>query len=182
MTKKKKILIGVVVGVVVAVFVVFNLVKSTEKGISVQVKKVKRGDLTAKVSASGRIQPAKKVDISANVSAKIITIAVEEGDRVEEGQLLVQLDPTLYKARVEGARASLNSFQAQARLAKANLDQAQQEFERQSELFGKNLTSQELLDAARTNLKVQKAQHESEGLWHRASCQSAAGAERPSPA
>lgn len=161
MTKKKKILIGVAVGVVVVFFIIFNLVKSTEKGISVQAKKVKRGDLTAKVSASGRIQPAKKVDISANVSAKIMNIAVKEGERVAEDQLLVQLDRTLYEARVEGAKASLNSYKAQVQLAQANLDQAKQEYERQKELFEKRLTSQELLDAARTGLEVQSAQHES---------------------
>jgi HlyD family secretion protein len=161
MTKKKKILIGVAVVVVVALFIIFNLVKSTEKGISVQTQKVKRGNLTAKVSASGRIQPAKKVDISANVSAKIINIAVKEGVRVEARQLLVQLDRTLYEARVEGAKASLNSYRAQVQLAQANLDQAQQDYERQKELFEKKLTSQELLDAAGTKLEVQRAQHES---------------------
>ncbi|MFQ6092522.1 MAG: efflux RND transporter periplasmic adaptor subunit [bacterium] len=161
MTKKKKVLIGVVVVVVVGGMIVANVVKKGERGVAVQAKKVKRGDLTAKVAASGRIQPARKVDISANVSAKIIKLAVKEGDRVKEDQVLVQLDPTLYRARVEGATASLNSFKAQARLAKANLDQAQQEYERQKELYEKNLTSQELLDAARTNLEVQKAQHES---------------------
>ena len=161
MSKKKKILIGVVVAVVVGFFVIFNVIKSTEKGISVQAKGVKRGDLTAKVAATGRIQPAKKVDISANVSAKIIQLAVKEGDWVEEEQLLVQLDPTLYKARVEGARASLNSYKAQARLARANLDQAELEYNRQRELFDKRLTSQELLDASKTNFEVQKDQHES---------------------
>ncbi|UCE20382.1 MAG: efflux RND transporter periplasmic adaptor subunit [Gemmatimonadota bacterium] len=161
MSKKKKILIGIGVVVVVGFFVVFNLMKSTEKGLNVQAKKVKRGDLTAKVAATGRIQPAKKVDISANVSARIISLAVKEGDWVEEGQLLVQLDRTLYKARVEGAQASLNSFKAQARLNKANLDQAELEYNRQKELFEKRLTSQELLDASKTNLEVQKARYES---------------------
>ena len=161
MSTKKKILIGAAIVAVVAFFVVFNLIKSQERGLSVQAQEVKRGDLTAKVSASGRIQPAKKVDISANVSAKITAIAVKEGDRVEENQLLVQLDPTLYRARVEAAQASLNSTRAQAMLNKANLEQAQQEHKRRSELFEKKLTSQELLDMARTALKVQEAQFES---------------------
>jgi len=163
MSKKKKILIGIAVVIVVAFFVVFNLLKSTEKGIEVQAQKVKRGDLTAKVSASGRIQPAKKVDISANVSARIMNIAVVEGEWVKAEQLLVQLDKTLYAARVEGARASLNMYKAQVKLAQANLDQARQEHKRQEELFEKRLTSQEFLDAARTNLEVQRAQHESAG-------------------
>ena len=141
MSKKKKILIGIAVVVVVAFFVIFNLVKSTEKGISVQAQKVKRGDLTAKVSASGRIQPAKKVNISANVSAKIIQIAVKEGDWVEKDQLLAQLDRTLCEARVQGAKASLNSYRAQVQLAAATREQAKQDFERQKELFEKKLTS-----------------------------------------
>ena len=161
MTKRKKVIIGVGVVAVVGVMIIANVAKKSERGIDVQTKRVKRGDLTAKVSASGRIQPAKKVDISANVSAKIMSIPVEEGERVEEGRLLVQLDPTLYKARVEGTQASLNSFKAQVRLAQANLDQAEQEYERQKELFEKKLTSQELRDAARTNFEVQKAQYES---------------------
>lgn len=161
MSGKKKILIGAGIGVLVAAIIVANVTKKSQGGITVQAQKVKRGDLTAKVSASGRVQPARKVDISANVSAKVMAIAVVEGERVEDGKLLVQLDPTLYRARVEASQASLNSTRAQATLTRANLEQAEQEHKRQAGLFEKGLTSQELLDVAKTNLKVQQAQYES---------------------
>jgi len=153
MTKKKKIIIILGVAVLVIVFVAANLFKSGEKTYTVEAEKIKRGDLMAEVSASGRVLPKRTVKISAYVPAKITRLPVEEGDWVKSGQLLVQLDPTSYQAAVDQSKA-------QSKVAQANLDQAQLVFDRHKELFGRNLTSKEQYDAALTSLNVAKAQFE----------------------
>lgn len=153
MTKKKKIIIILGVVVVVIVFVAANLFKSGEKTYTVEAEKIKRGDLMAEVSASGRVLPKRTVNISSYVPAKITRLPVEEGDWVKSGQLLVQLDPTSYQAAVDQSKA-------QTQVAQANLDQAQLVFDRQDELFERGLTSKEQYDAALTSLNVAKAQFE----------------------
>ena len=69
-----------------------------EKGIEVRFEQVGRRDLVAAVTASGKIQPKKKVDISADITGRITRIAVREGDLVQKGQFLLQIDPTIYQA------------------------------------------------------------------------------------
>jgi HlyD family secretion protein len=102
----------------------------------VQVAKVGREDLQAKVSANGRVQAQKKVDISATIAGQVVALAVEEGDRVRKGQFLLQIDPVSPRANArsnELARAALarelESARAQAELAGADLARAQGNFE-----------------------------------------------------
>jgi len=153
MKKKKKIIIGLVVVVVIVIFVLANLFKSQEKSYKVEVEKVKKGDITSIVSASGKIQPIKEVKISAYVAAKITDIPVEEGDQVKKGELLVQLDPARY-------RAAMKQGEAQMKLSEASLEQAELIYQRQKELFEKNLTSQEQFDRARTDYNIALAEGE----------------------
>ncbi len=151
--KKKKILIILAVIVVVVIFVLANLLKSGEKTYKVEAEEITKGDISAVVSASGRVLPKRTVKISAYVPAKIVELPVKEGDWVKKGQLLVQLDPTSYQA-------AMDQYKAQMKVAQANLDQAQMTFDRQKELFERNLTSKEQYDAALTSLNVAKAQFE----------------------
>ncbi|MCL4820154.1 MAG: efflux RND transporter periplasmic adaptor subunit [Vicinamibacteria bacterium] len=97
----------------------------------VQLAKVGREDLQAKVSANGRVQAQKKVDISATIAGQVVALAVEEGDRVRKGQFLLQIDPVSSRANArsnELGRAALSreleSARAQAELAAADLERA----------------------------------------------------------
>lgn len=97
----------------------------------VQFAKVGREDLQAKVSANGRVQAQKKVDISATIAGQVVALAVEEGDRVKKGQFLLQIDPVSSRANArsnELGRAALSreleSARAQAELAAADLERA----------------------------------------------------------
>jgi len=150
---KKKWIIGFVVVAIIVIFTVMNLKKRKGGGISVQVEKVKRGDITQVVSASGKIQPEVEVKISANISAKIIGLYVDEGDMVAKGQLLVELDSTRYRAAFERARSNKKSREA-------SLLKAKSEYRRASELFKQNLTSRADLENAEANLKLAEAQLE----------------------
>jgi HlyD family secretion protein len=150
---KKKIFIAIGVVVILAIFIIANLRQSEGGQIEVTVEKVKRGDITQVVSGPGKIQPEKEVKISANVSAEITGIFVEEGDEVKKGQLLVELDKTKYVAAVDRARSTKKS-------AEANLTKARNDYKRMKELFDKNLTSLADLENAEANLKLAESQLE----------------------
>jgi len=120
--KKKVIIIGVVL---IVVIIIGNLAGSGPGGVEVTVDTVARGEVVSRVSASGRIFPVTEVKISSLVSARIERLRVEEGDRVVRDQVLVELDRTLYEARVEGARAALTTQQATAEASEAAMKQAE---------------------------------------------------------
>src|SRR3990172_2168479 len=159
--KKKKILIFSLIGLVVIIFIAFNLLKSNEKTVAVETDKAKRSDITATVSAEGKMEAETQVKISASVPAKITKLPVREGDRVKNRQLLVQLDPVAYQAAVDQAEASLESSKARLKLAEATLEQSKLIYDRQKKLFEGNLTSQEQFDAARTDYNARMAEVES---------------------
>jgi len=85
-----------------------------DSGVNVRFEKVGRRDLVAAVTASGKIQPKKKVDISPDITGRITRIAVKEGDFVHKGDFLLQIDPTIYEANLQQAQASFASAQANA--------------------------------------------------------------------
>jgi HlyD family secretion protein len=150
MKKKKKILIIIGIVLVVAIVFVVSLLKSGEKTYTIQAEEVKKNDITSIVTANGKLSPRTDVKISAYVPARIDQLPVKEGDMVQKGQLLVQLDDTEYRAAVNQAKAQLNS-------AEANLEQAQLVYDRQKGLFEKKLSSKEQYDLAATELKRAEA-------------------------
>ena len=152
----KKWLPIVILVVVVAALVIISLSRR-DNSPRVDASVVERRDLTAVVSASGTVQPQKSVDVSANVMGTITHLAVAEGERVTQGDLLLEIDPTEYRSAVEALEAAVLSGRADVKLAEASLDKARQDHARQAELFAEGLSSEEQLIAARTNLKVEEA-------------------------
>lgn len=150
---KKKLLIVVGIVVIIAALVIVNMRKGKGGEIPVQVEKVKRGDITQVVSATGKIQPEVEVKISANISAEIIGLFVKEGDQVKKGQLLVELDRAKYSVAVDRSRSNKKSREA-------SLQKAQSEHKRASDLYKQNLTSQAELENAEANLKLAESQLE----------------------
>ena len=155
--KRRLLFGGVAVLVVVGVVAAFAARGRGQKGLEVQTAQVSRQQIVQKVSATGRIQPKTQIKISADVSAKIKKLAVVEGQWVEKGALLVELDRERYLAAVESAEANVRSAQANATLVKQNLDQAQREFTRSKELLAKQLGSQADYDAKQTAWQVEEA-------------------------
>jgi HlyD family secretion protein len=158
MSKKKKIWIGIGVVAVIAIMVIANLRINRKSTTAVESQKVEERELRAIVSASGKIRAKTSVDISASTNGKVVKMAVDEGDKVDKGQFLMQIDPTPAEANVRQIEASIAAAKANYDLAKANLQQAQVELDRQESLFKKNLTSEDLLQKARTTYDVQKLQ------------------------
>ena len=104
MSKRNKVLLGGGGAVLLIILVMVSASAKREKGIEVRFETVGRRDLVAAVTASGKIQPKKKVDISADITGRITRIAVREGDFVQKGQFLLQIDPTIYQANLQRAQ------------------------------------------------------------------------------
>lgn len=158
---KKGVKYGIA-GVVVVGVVIAGVVAAKQRGdkpVEVRTEAVESRDLVASVTASGQIQPRTKVDVSADVTGKIVRLAVKEGDVVKKGQFLLQIDPEQATAALQRAEATLASARAQAAQAKANLIQATRNFERSQQIKQQtpNLVSDEQLEQLRTQMEVNKA-------------------------
>jgi HlyD family secretion protein len=159
MSKRGKMLVGVGVVALIAGLVVISAGARRDRGVEVRFEKAGRRDLVAAVTASGKIQPKKKVDISADITGRITRIAVREGDLVKQGQLLLQIDPTIYQANLQQAEATMASSQAAAVQAKANRDQAERALQRTKDLRTQNpnLVPAEQLEQAQTAFDIAEA-------------------------
>ncbi len=161
MTKKKKKTILIIAGVVVVVIIVIvNMTANTHKSTKVTMAKVKPYDLVEVVSASGRIQPKTKVDITAEVNGEIISLPVREGQRVKAGDLLVVLDTVQARSDVDQARFALDEANARLVGAKTTLEQAEEEYKRQQSLFQQKLSSETEFKNAKYKYLSAKSTHE----------------------
>src|SRR2546430_16377919 len=122
MSKRNKVLVGAGAAVLIVGLVVISAGARRDRGAEVRFEKANRRDLVAAVTASGKIQPKKKGDISADITGRITKIAVREGDLVKQGQFLLQIDPTIYEANLEQAGATPASSQAAPGQGQADQD------------------------------------------------------------
>jgi macrolide-specific efflux system membrane fusion protein len=118
---------------------------------------VRRGDLERTVTAIGKLEPLEYVDVGTQVSGQLSLIHVQPGDQVKAGDLLAEIDPTVYRARVAADKATLLSLEAQLVERKAMLKLAVQQYERQKGLFKSNATSRDALDSAAAEAEAARA-------------------------
>ncbi|MDN6320338.1 MAG: efflux RND transporter periplasmic adaptor subunit [Marinobacter sp.] len=121
---------------------------------------VQRGDLEDLVTATGVLQPRDYVDVGAQVSGQLEVLHVRIGDDVKEGDLLAEIDPTLYVARVDATRAQLRNQRAQLMERKAQLTLAELQYRRQQNLLREEATSREAAQTAEATLQSARAQIE----------------------
>ena len=139
-----------------------NQQKKNSKPVDVRIEAAEKRDLVATVVASGQIQPRTKVNVSADVTGKIIRLAVKEGDIVTKGQFLLQIDPEQPTAALQRAEAQLASAKAQAAQTRANLIQSKSNYERQLSLQKNSPlgVTAEQLEQLKTQVEVGEAQLE----------------------
>jgi len=140
--RKKWIWIGAGAVVVLALVGVSIARQSGAKPTSVQFARVRTEDITSTVRAPGKIEPRTQVKISADIMGKIVRLAVQEGDQVKRGQLLLQLDDAQYRASNAQARAAVSTARARKTEADKSLIVASSTYERQRSLFDQRLLSQ----------------------------------------
>jgi macrolide-specific efflux system membrane fusion protein len=119
---------------------------------------VQRGDLEDTVTATGILQPRDYVDVGTQVSGQLKKLHVEIGSAVKAGQLLAEIDPTVYTTKVDADRAQLRTQEAQLADRQAQLALAEQQFKRQQNMQRENATTQDAVDTAAAALRSAKAQ------------------------
>jgi HlyD family secretion protein len=161
----KRVKWSVAGGVALVIILIGGLTaaKSSKKAVEVRTEQVQKRDLVASVTASGQVRPQTKVDLSADITGKIVKLSVKEGQMVTKGQFLLQIDAQQAEAGVQRMEASLASSRAQMAQAQANLLQAQRSLERTAQIKKTNptLISDEQIEQLRTTVDVNKALYES---------------------
>ncbi|MDQ2664862.1 MAG: efflux RND transporter periplasmic adaptor subunit [Gemmatimonadota bacterium] len=160
----KRVKLSVFGGMIIILAAVGGLIaaKRGNKAVEVRTEQVQARDLVASVTASGQVRPQTKVDLSSDISGKIVRLAVKEGQMVTKGQFLLQIDAQQAQAAVERMQASVASSRAQLAQANANLSQAQASYERMAKMKKSNpqLIADEQMEQLRTTVDVNKAQYD----------------------
>jgi HlyD family secretion protein len=161
---RKKVAIVVLIVLVAAAVVGANLYFRRDTGARVTAEDIRGRDLEALVSASGKIQPKRQVNVSANTTGRVTRVAVEEGQRVKAGQFLLEIDPRSLagqlergEASVAAAKSSLDQSRTAVETAKVNLDLARQNLKRQQDLWKDGLTTKEALERAQNDVAVRES-------------------------
>jgi HlyD family secretion protein len=164
-TRKKKIVIAIIAVAVIAGGAGASIYFRRPNLLTVNAEALRKRDLEAIVSASGKIQPKRQINISANTMGRVTRLAVEEGQRVKRGQFLLEIDPRSLtgqlqrgEASVAAARSSLQQSRTLVEQARANVDLAQQNLRRQQELWKDGLTTREAFERAENDLNVRQAE------------------------
>lgn len=118
---------------------------------------VTRGNIENSVTALGTLQPRRYVDVGAQASGQIRKIHVEAGDQVQEGQLLVEIDPSTQKAKLDASRYAIENLKAQLQEQKAQHELARQKYQRQQRLAAGNATREEDVQTAKAELSATQA-------------------------
>ena len=163
MFRRKWILALIVLIVIAAGGSAAFFARRGEQGTRIAAEGVQRRDLEAIVSASGKIDPKKTVNISAQSMGRVTRLAVNEGDRVKAGQFLLQIDPVAAEsavrrdeASVAAARTALEQANIGVKSAQTSLELARQNFKRQQELWAGGLTTKELYDRTQNELEARE--------------------------
>lgn len=179
MTTGKKSVVAAVLAVVVLSTIGYALMVRDRNLVEVEAGVVVRQDLVRLVTANGEITPKRYVNLSSNTFGPIVSLAVAEGDLVEEGQFLLQVESVSTEADLRSAQASLDAARAelegmsaatrsaQASLvsaeadrarAQADLAQARAESQRAEELFNEGLISREEFERQQSTRAVSQTQ------------------------
>jgi len=139
--------------------VVVKQSSSTDQG-PVEFVTVSRGDIEKTVLATGTLKPSLQVNVGAQVNGQLTKVHVRQGDQVQKGQLLAEIDPTLQLSELRKSQAELASAEAQKRSAVVTLRQFQLELNRQLRLDRESAGTKSILEQAQARVATQKAQIE----------------------
>jgi len=154
---KKKILIAGIVILIVIAAVTLVLLRNGGKTVKYRTEKAAAGNIRAAVTATGKLNAVTTVIVGAQTSGMIKAIYVDYNSQVKKGQMLAQIDPATFAAKVEQARANLYLARANLEKAAATLQDAKRTRDRNETLFARNLIARSDLDTVRTNVETAEA-------------------------
>jgi HlyD family secretion protein len=137
------------------------VVKKENGGPQYKTAVVHREDVEATVTATGTVNAVTTVLVGTQVSGTINALYVDYNSLVKKGQLLAQIDPAMFQAQVNQAKANLLNAEANLKKSEASLTDARRTYERNKQLIAKNFIAQSDVDTSETNVQTNVAQIES---------------------
>ena len=163
MQLKKKILWAVaLLAILIGGFFIYRIATSQKKNeLRFETAKVERGPVIAKVTATGILSALVTVQVGSQVSGRIKDLVVDFNSPVTKGQVIARIDPQLFQAALEQARANYVAAQGDLNKSKAQAVDADHQFQRNKSLAERKLIAQADLDTAQANADAAKAQVDS---------------------
>ncbi len=153
----KKIVIGIAILAIIGVAAFFAL--GNKGGVpQFRAEKITKGDLTTVITATGTMNAVTTVLVGTQVSGTIKMLHADFNSHVKKGQMIAQIDPALFQAQVEQARANLVTAKANLAKSEVAVVDTRRTLERNRELSSKNLIARSDLDTAETNYDSARAQ------------------------
>ncbi len=154
------LIIGLLIGA--GIWLYFSSQSDPEKqSLAEMTATLEYGDIEENVTAQGKLEPKEYVDVGAQVTGQLQKLHVEIGDIVKAGDLLAEIDPRIYAARVNADEARINTLKAQLTEQEAQILFASRQYARNQLMFKTKAVSQEVLQSSETNIKAAKAKAES---------------------
>lgn len=154
----KKRTIIIIIAAVLIITLLFIKMAASKNRVSYKSVPIKKRTIIESVEASGIVNPVQTVDIGTQVSGTIKEIYVDYNSQVKKGQLLAQIDPSLFQAQVDKARSDLNAAKANYEKSKTMLEYEKKNYERYARLYTKNYVSRNDVDLAEANYKSNLAE------------------------
>ncbi|HUR65069.1 MAG TPA: efflux RND transporter periplasmic adaptor subunit [Chitinophagaceae bacterium] len=156
----------IIVGALVLIFLVMGRLGGGDKTEKVATEKAVKRTIVESVNASGKVYPEVEVKISPDISGEVTELNVEEGDSVKKGQVLARIYADIYAlqrdeaaSRVNQSAATVDNGSAALEALKANLEQAQQSFNRNKSLYDDKVISKSELEQYETSLRSAQANY-----------------------
>lgn len=160
---RKKLLIGAVVVVILGGLAWANMASRRTTATAVTIEKVSSHSLEAIVSASGKVEPARQVDISAETMGRVVSLSVVEGQEIKVGQPLLEIDPRNLETTMQNreaslatARSQLEQTRTQVNNARVTLQQAVDVLRRTEGLWERGLMARDQYERAENDVKMRE--------------------------
>ena len=131
----------------------------TEEAPAYSRTQVRQGDITDVVSATGTLSPINTVLVGSQVSGTIQHLFADFNDQVKQGQLIAQIDPAIFNAKLAEAQANLKNAEAARDKAWIDVLDTEREYERQNDLQQRKLVAESVADAARFATQAARMEH-----------------------
>lgn len=138
----------------------FKYAKPVEKPQVMQAA-ITRGDIVEQVSATGTLEPLRRVDVGSQVSGVVQELFVDFNTIVRQGMVLAKIDPTLLQVQVEIQKANIQRQEGDIANQEVQLEDVRKQLERTRAMFDKGLQNQQQLEQAELSVKTRQAQIDS---------------------
>jgi HlyD family secretion protein len=157
----KKKTIWIIVGIIVVIGIIIGINRGNNKtenkaqSSSFPTAVATLGNISISLDEIGEIKPLKEVEVKSKISGKITRLYVDEGDKVQEGDIIAEVEPDMQQAQ------TLSRIRSNEQVAKINLETARRNYNTDKELFEKNLISPERWKETQNNLQIAEIEYQS---------------------